>query len=188
MAENLPSIDTLRLLLRYEPETGRLFWRERPVSMFADGGHSAAHCAAKWNAKFAGKEALAALNKRGYLVGSIFNGDVTAHRAIWAIVHGEWPQRQVDHINGNRTDNRISNLRLVTNAENSRNAARSRNNSSGVTGVHWFKKSGKWQASIMVNKRSLHIGLFTDFEDAVAARKAAEAKHGFHKNHGRVAA
>lgn len=188
MAENLPSIDTLRLLLRYEPETGRLFWRERPESMFADGGHSAAHCAAKWNTRYAGKEALTALRVHGYRHGSVLDKQQAAHRVVWALVYGKWPSQDIDHINGDPADNRIINLRLVTKAENMRNQKRYATNKSGATGVNWFKRDRTWQAKITVSGQQVHLGYFKNIDDAIAARKAAEARYGFHENHGRVAA
>jgi hypothetical protein len=108
-----------------------------------------------------------------------------AHRVIWAIVYGEWPE-QVDHINGNRADNRIANLRAATSASNSRNMARSRLNSSGVSGVRWNRVEQRWHVVICAaaNQRKF-IGQFKTFEDAVAARKEAEQQFGYHPNHGR---
>lgn len=180
----LPSPEVLRQLLRYEPETGRLFWRKRPPKFFVGGRPSPEIVATKWNTRHAGKEALTANNSSGYLHGSVRNRTLRAHRVIWAIVHGEWPD-EVDHINGVRNDNRLTNLRSVTRADNGRNLCRRRDSTSGVTGVYWDKRWRKWRAEIKVDYRPLYLGHFHKRESAIAARKDAERKYGFHPNHGR---
>lgn len=186
MSKELPSPELLRKLLRYEPETGKLFWRERGVEMFSDGKQSAEHTCNIWNSKHAGKEALTARNSEGYRHGRILGRSYKAHRVIWAMVHGEWPVKQLDHVNGVRDDNRIKKLRQVTKAENSKNLKRPSNNNSGVMGVCWVKRCEKWRSQIQVKGKNKFLGYFTDFNEAVAARKAAEVKYGFHKNHGRA--
>jgi hypothetical protein len=95
------------------------------------------------------------------------------HRLIWLYVTGEWPKDQIDHINGARDDNRFSNLREATNAENQRNRTRSSTNSSGHKGVHWRTDSQCWQARIMLNKEYKHLGYFDTLEDAHTAYVAA---------------
>lgn len=107
------------------------------------------------------------------------------HRLVWLWVHGEWPAAQVDHINGNRSDNRIANLRLATARENSRNAGMSRNNTSGYKGVFWERGCGKWRASITVNRKTIHLGVFVSAPEAHAAYCAAAKKyHGEFANTG----
>lgn len=184
MKDELPPPELLRKLLRYEPKTGELYWHERTPDLFADGGHTAEHTCAKWNSRYAGKEAFTSLNTCGYKHGQIFGKMHRAHRIIWAIVYGEWPDH-IDHINGVRVDNRIENLRSVSNKENSRNRRRQSNNTSGVCGVCWNKAANKWMVQIMVDKNQKHLGYFVDFDEAIAARKDAEAKYNFHPNHGR---
>lgn len=186
MSKELPSPELLRKLLRYEPETGKLFWRERQVEMFTDGKYSAERSCAAWNSALVGKEALAAPHKEGYKQGRIFGRIYLAHRVIWAMVYGEWPLKCIDHISGVRDDNRIENLRAVSQAENSKNQKRRSNNISGVTGVIWHRPTQKWQAYIKINGNQKHLGLFTALNEAAAVRKAAEAEHGYHPNHGRV--
>ena len=185
MTKQIPDTDTLRQLLHFIPETGRLFWRERGPEWFTDGRYPAARSAASWNTRYAGKEAFTSIDGTGYRQGSIFNHMHRAHRVIWRIVHGVWPQ-DTDHINGIRTDNRIVNLRNVSRTENMRNAARPNTNTSGSIGVGWDRSSGKWQAQITVDGRNRHLSYFSDKADAIAARKAAEIEHGFHENHGRL--
>ena len=181
----LPTPEELRKLLRYEPDTGKLFWRERTPDMFEDGKQSADTACRQWNTRRAGKEAFTTDSGTGYRQGRIFTRAYLAHRVIWAMAHNEWPEEQIDHINGVRDDNRIENLRSVSNSENSKNQKLSSANTSGHMGVYWLPKTRKWLAQIKVNGRGLHLGHYTEKDDAVAARKAAEAKYGFHENHGR---
>lgn len=185
MANNpLPCPTMLRLLLQYDPETGGLRWRVRPVWMFRDSGHGMAANARAWNARFAGTDALTGY-VAGYVAGQIKRRTVRAHRAAWAVMFGYWPPEDIDHINGNRADNRISNLRSVSRAENGRNQCVRNTNTSGVLGVHWHKKAGKWAAEVTFNGKSRHLGLFDNLDDAAEARRRAEAGLGFHPNHGR---
>jgi hypothetical protein len=177
----LPTPEELRQLLRYEPETGKLYWLERPLEMFRDEWLGKA-----WNTRWAGEEGLATPDSYGYLRGEIHGVSFFAHRVAWALTHGDWPIEQIDHINGQRDDNRIANLRCVSHAENQKNSALRKDNTTGRTGVHWHKKCGKWVAVIGVDGRPLHLGYFERFEDAVAAREKAEIEHGFHPNHGRL--
>jgi len=177
--------ELLRQLLRYEPDTGKLFWLPRNVGMFTDGAHSAAHNAALWKSRFEGKEALKTINCDGYRHGNLCGHTLRAHRVAWAIFYGKWPDR-TDHINGVRADNRIVNLRDVTNQENMRNQKKRKNNTSGATGVSWDKEHNRWLVQIMVESgKNKKVGRFDDFGEAVAARKSAEIEHGFHANHGR---
>ena len=184
--EDLPAPEEIRKLLRYEPDTGKLYWLERTPDTFEDGKQSAETACRRWNTRYAGKEAFATVTGEGYRQGSIFAESYLAHRVIWALQQGEWPTHEIDHINGVKNDNRIENLRAVTKGENSRNLPMRADNSSGVTGVTWHKKALKWQAQIAVNGRLLHLGRYAEKDDAVAARKAAEAKFGYHVNHGRA--
>lgn len=181
----LPERAFLEKILRFDPESGKLFWKERPASMFAEGKHSAAHTCAKWNSSFAGKEALTARHGAGYRHGSVLGVNALAHRVIWKLVTDE-DAVEVDHIDGNRSNNQLSNLRSVSREVNRRNAARHRDSVTGVTGVRRAIHGG-WQAHITVDYRITCLGTFPTIEEATAARKAAEAKHKFHPNHGRDA-
>jgi hypothetical protein len=107
------------------------------------------------------------------------------HRLIWLYVHGEFPPEQIDHINGIRDDNRLLNLREVSHQENNKNRRIASHNKSGVIGVCWYKRDKKWHAQIAVPEETKHLGYFTDFDEAVKVRKEAEAKYGYHENHGR---
>lgn len=180
-----PRSELLRKLLRLDPETGKLFWRERPVDMFAEGNLSSEVNCRRWNTKLSGKEAFTSTDRHGYRQGTILGKVYRVHRIIWCIVHGEWPPEDIDHINGIRDDNRLINLRAVSHAENQKNQKMQANNTSGVTGLHWLKQNQKWMAYIKVNGKQKHLGHFTDKAAAISARNAAEIEHGFHDNHGR---
>jgi hypothetical protein len=171
----LPDIEYLRQRLRYEPETGKLFWLahqcQRP----------------QWNSRFAGAEAFAGLNENGYLKGVVNEIPLKAHRVAYAIYHGSWPDGDVDHINGIRTDNRIDNLRVVSRSQNMRNAKRYKSNKTGITGVYWNKALRKYEAKIQIDKKQIHLGVFPTRELAAQARLNAERANNFHQNHGRAA-
>ena len=171
----------LRKLLNYNPETGELTWKERTADMFATDGQMIG-----WNARYAGKPALTADTGRGYRQGGILGIRYRAHRVAWAMHYGEWPQ-VIDHENGVKDDNRIVNLRSVTQSENMRNAAMYDTNTSGHVGVYWNKGGSKWVSYISQNSKLVYLGSFTKKDDAIAARKAAEKKYGYHPTHGRVA-
>jgi hypothetical protein len=176
----LPCPTVLRQLLRYEPKTGKLFWKPRARFWFTtDNSHKL------WNAKFADQPAMSAITKDlGYLVGNVLNRRIYAHRVAWAIVSGAWPHGQIDHINGNRADNRLANLRDVTSAENRKNTKRRSDNTSGTVGV--AKKRNGWRARIHKGGKEINLGTFETFEQAKAARDTALIEYGYHKNHGRV--
>ena len=171
--KSLPSIDYLRKRLRYEPETGKLFWLDY------EGMPK------RWLTRWAGKEAFAAVNTGGYLHGQIDGEPFRAHRIAWSIYYGEHPRGFIDHINGLTDDNRIENLRVATSQENMRNLKKSMTNTSGVVGVGWDKSRGLWWSYITVGGVMKNLGRFVCFEQAVEARHDAEKVYGFHENHGR---
>ena len=182
MTKELPSPELLRKLLRYEPDTGKLFWMPRSGEFFdPKGKRSSEGCAANWNARYAHKEAFTALDGWGYFMGRIFNKPYKAHRVAWCILHGSWPKNQIDHKNGIRTDNRICNLRDVNQSENSRNSKKRSDNTSGAAGVCFDKARGQWTVRIC-NKQ---YGRFDDLSDATRLRRSIEMKHGFTERHGR---
>jgi hypothetical protein len=170
--KNLPSPEYLRKRLRYEPETGKLFW------LYCD------EMPREWQTRYSGHEAFTTVGGNGYCTGSVNKVTLYAHRVIWVLHSGEWPDGQIDHINGTRTDNRIKNLRVVSNEENSRNSAMSARNTSGVVGVSWSKKRGMWRSEVVVNKATIILGYFNAIEDAAAIRADASRKYGFSERHG----
>ncbi len=124
-------------------------------------------------------------NKRldkGYLRLRVAGRLYYAHRLAWLYVYGVFPVQQIDHKNHNRADNRILNLRDVTNEENSKNQKMSKLNKSGVTGVYFDRK--RWRAQIKLEGKTTSLGSFVQFHEAVNARKNAEVLYGYHENHG----
>ena len=164
------SVEELRKRFRYEPDTGHIFWR---------------------TGIRAPRRAFTYIGKRGYAVTTFRSWrsakriTLSAHRTAWALHYCEHPTGNIDHINGDRVDNRIANLRDVVSAENARNVAVGSNNSSGVIGVYRHSQMPKWTAQINAFGKTVGLGCFTRFEDAVIARKAAERVLGYHPNHGR---
>lgn len=175
------SVQSLRESLTYNSETGELTWKVRPVAHFA--GERVAKIV---NTRCAGQPAMKYVNHHGYYFSTIFGQKVAAHRVIWALVTGHWPEDEIDHINGDRADNRWVNLRDVARIENRRNQRTPRNNTTGRVGVTLNKASGRYQAYIRHKGKMRHLGLHETFEAAVAARVTAERKYGFHPNHGRI--
>jgi hypothetical protein len=105
--------------------------------------------------------------------------NLLAHRVAWAIYYGKWPEKQIDHINHIKSDNRINNLRQADHSQNGCNRGLQSNNRSGVSGVHWSSQKEKWFAKIKLNGKSKHLGVFSDIEDAAnAVKKARIEMHG----------
>ena len=123
--------------------------------------------------KLAGTE-----SSHGYLYIRLDRKSHRAHRLAWFLVHGEWPNGEIDHIDGNRLNNRIENLRVVDRAGNSQNKSRAQanNRSCGLLGVTWNKQHQRWQAKLMANKVRYHVGSFDTPEEAHAAYMAAKAR------------
>lgn len=176
------SLEHLGILLEYEPETGRFFWRYRPVEMF-----KRERVFKWWNRVYAGQVA-GGIDRQGYRKVTINGKYVALHRLAWAFMFGRWPDGEIDHINGDKSDNRIANLHDVGRSENSRNMPIQSNNRSGVTGVSRVSKTGLWRADIYRNRRQVHLGSFPTKEQAIAARKAAEKGLGYSPLHGRKSA
>jgi hypothetical protein len=175
---SLPEQSELLQLLRYEPETGKLFWKGRPPSSF-----STIRIANGWNTKWAGKEAFTAVDACGYKGGLIHGVGFKAHRIIFKMMTGIDPD-EVDHIDGDPANNRWTNLRDVDRTGNNRNASRRVDNSSGVTGVYLDKCSGKWRATINAGGKISHLGRFNCLGAAVRVRKVACAEYGYSPRHG----
>lgn len=168
----MPTAERLRALLAYEPETGVLTWRERTLDTIQNRSARAMNA---WNARYAGTEAFTTGNGKGYLTGKINDRRFRAHRVIWVIATGERPIADIDHINGNRSDNRLVNLREATRSQN--NANRKAVGVSKYLGV--CPAGRKWVASIRSDGRRKHLGYFHTEADAARAYDAAAAKtHG----------
>lgn len=171
----LPTPEELRQLLRYEPETGKLYWKSRPVSMFEDGKYPAERICKSWNNRFSGKEALAAEKDSGHLGGTVFWHPLMAHRVAWAIYYGEWPDQDIDHANCDPRDNRITNIRLSDKSKNGSNRALQSNNTSGYKGVS--RSGSRWMARIGFGTERIYLGKFSSAEEAHEAYCRASVKY-----------
>jgi hypothetical protein len=114
--------------------------------------------------------------RNGYRRVCVDSKDYLAHRVVWLMIHGEWPDCEIDHINGDRTDNRIENLRLATSAQNKQNVGLKSSNRSGFTGVSWFKACKCWRADITLNGKAIYLGRFDTPEAAAEAYAKAKAE------------
>lgn len=139
--------------LRYDPETGDFRWK---VST---------------NGRIKVGQIAGCLESSGYIKIRIEGKSYGAHRLAWIVVNGDIGDLLIDHINGVKTDNRIANLRLASNLENSRNR-RNQKNKSGIRGVYWNEPARKWQASGFKDGRLISLGYFDEKSDA--AKVAAE--------------
>lgn len=150
-------IETLQHFLKYEKDTGKLFWQQ-----------------SRGNKK-SGEEAGAA-NSRGYVCIMIKRKSYHAHRLAWFLHYQEMPSQDIDHINGIKNDNRICNLRLVTARQNQYNQRKPRiDNKSGYLGVAIYKD--KWMASIKINSKTKHLGYFSTPQEASVAYINAKRKN-----------
>lgn len=177
MPKILPAPALLSQLLDYDPETGALTWKNR--SKTRENGMTSGHIA-----NIGGKSCGATM-RSGHIIVSLLGKKYLAHRIAWAISHDVQDFDEIDHINGNPSDNRLVNLRCVPHAENQRNLKRRSDNTSGTVGVGIHKQTGSWRAYIDCSGKRRHLGLFATKDEAVNARLEAQKKLDFHINHGR---
>ncbi len=173
----------LQEFLDYNGATGTLIWKPRDRRHFTSDWQFAV-----WHKKYEGKEAFTAVSACGYKAGVLWRKGLLAHRVAWAVAHGEWPPQDIDHINHDRTDNRLVNLRCVSRAENCRNRAKPRNSLTRRVGVQWHKAIGKWCAVGSLQGKTHYLGSFSSYADACSERARFEHENGYHPNHGLVAA
>jgi len=161
--------DEARRLFFYHAETGlilrRVFWRgsnvgEEPGTQRTDA------------------------DGMTYRILALLGDRFMAHRVAWLLHYGVWPSLQIDHRDGNGLNNRIENLREVTNQQNAMNMKLNRTSTTGISGIRWHKLAKKWNVRITVQQQEIYLGLFESFEDAVRVRKEAESKYGFTERHG----
>jgi len=144
-------------LIEYDPATGRLTWRERAGNK-------------KHNNRWAGRPALARRQKHGHLGGMVLRRVAMAHRVAWAIHYGEWPAGTIDHINGDPSDNRINNLRVVTPHQNSMNRHKKVGTTSNFHGVYYCRRDKRFYAFVKHKCKTHYVGCFSDEEEAARAR------------------
>ncbi len=126
------------------------------------------------------------INKDWYVQISIKGNREYAHRLAWLYEYGEYPKYHIDHINGCKSDNRIYNLRDVTDSENAKNRPKDKHNKNKDVGVCFRTDTNRWSANIHIDGKRISLGCFISYSDALDARKNAEVLYGFHTNHGRT--
>lgn len=146
--------EQIEAALSYDKETGAFKWI-KPTGRRAKAG-----------------DAAGSLWSCGYVAIGVAGQRVLAHRLAWFIETGEWPGFDIDHINGNRQDNRIANLRPASRSQNMANTPKRASNTSGVKGVHWSSRSRRWIARVMKDGKQIHLGTFKDLSDAAEAYAA----------------
>ena len=161
-------IRELRRLLRIDSD-GNIYWRNNHSRKTRAGAIAGTN-----------KVTNTCIYRRIAIHGKIFY----SHRVAWALYYGRWPEDQIDHINHVGDDNRKANLREVNNAENSKNRSINGNSISGCLGVIWNTRHDAWRVTMGIDGKNTTLGEFKNLFDAVALRKSAENKYGFHENHG----
>lgn len=126
------------------------------------------------------------VNGNGYRQILIQGEYVQEHTLVWIYMYGNLPTYQIDHINHNKEDNSLLNLRDIPHSVNVKNKPKYKSNKSGITGVIWEKDREKWSAYITLNKSRIRLGSFESLEDAISVRKQANLDYGFHPNHGEL--
>lgn len=152
------SVEEIQQTLEYDANTGVVYWRIG-------------------NSRRKAGDLAGTKGANGYIYISYKYKMYLAHRIAWLLYYGQWPSSSVDHINRNKTDNRIVNLRLCPNnqRDNAQNINLLSNNTSGFTGVHFFKRTGRYQAYISVAKKRISLGYFNTAEEAHNAYQNAKS-------------
>lgn len=162
-------------------EDGVLFWKAR-----TDNRGCHLYTVERWNRSFCGKPIKIKHLMHGYQGIRIFSHLFLFHRVLWALHYGSWPKGELDHLNGDKSDNRIENLRDTTKAENMRNQKLRTDSTSGFPGVHFRRerKSKPWVARIGVNGTWKTLGYFATREEAIECRQREQSRFGFTARHG----
>lgn len=149
------TLDYIREFLSYDPETGLITWKKRPANRIQKG------------------QRAGGISGGGYESIRIKGRKIKTHHIAWFLYKNEWPDKSIDHINRVKTDNKISNLRLVSHSQNLANRGLLKNSSTKLTGVGFHKPSGLYQSRIALNKKRIPLGYFN------SAKEAAQAYNNF---------
>lgn len=179
----IPSQEILLEVFDYSEATGELRWKVREPASFAQTpGRPAEWHANQWNSKYGGYPAGGFTG--GYYRVYFQGKHHMSHRLIWKLMTGEDPV-QVDHIDGDRRNNRFSNLRNVTHAINMKNKSLYVNNKTGIPGVEYHERDEVWRAKIGVDGGQVQLGSYATKHEATIARIAGQIMLDYHDNHGR---
>tara|TARA_R110000824_G_scaffold78788_6_gene198726 strand:- start:1187 stop:1732 length:546 start_codon:yes stop_codon:yes gene_type:complete len=171
--ELLITQELLKERLHYDRETGVFTWLDVKVNAKRMRGKVAGSLLTTGYVQIEFR-----VNKKRYVF--------RAHRLAWLYEYGEFPSISLDHINHDRADNRITNLRMATHRENLRNQSMSSSNTTGHSGVSFNKTMNKYQSYIQVDYKKIHLGTFENIEDAAKAAREGREHYGFHVNHGQT--
>lgn len=158
------NVEYLKSIVDYDPLTGVFTWKPRPWN-------------AQWSSRFAGTTAGHVSKFNGYIKLRYNGKSYSAHRLAWLYMTGEWPSRDIDHRDTDRTNNRWANLRLATDSLNSANRSLSCRSTSGYKGAHWLKARGEWNSRIVVRGKAINLGYFQSAELAHEAYVKAAIEH-----------
>lgn len=172
--KELPEAELLHKIFFYDQETGILTYADRSDDMFLS-----TRSAKSWRTKYSGQIAgsIVEYDGRKYIQIQLYKEKYVAHRIIWKMHYWKEPPEILDHIDGDGTNNRISNLREATIYQNGWNAKKSSRNKSGYKGVSFNREKNKWRAAIRINKRDILIGYYKSIEDAAQAYQKASAQY-----------
>ena len=160
--------------------SGQLIWKNRPAHHFRD-----VRAQKILNTRHAGKVA-GTLGNDGYVRVILGRKSYLMHRIIWTLAHGDIPNdMHIDHINHNRSDNSLNNLRIVSKKENLKNKSRSSRNTTGHSGIILRADDGKYMVRVSVNGVRYSAGCFSSLEEAISVRNMELRKNNYHPNHGR---
>lgn len=160
----MPSVDEIKRCFEYDHESGIVYWKDRPWSLA--------------NRQTSGKEAGCLTNIGYKLINLSVSGKqvlMKAHRVAWVLCHGEWPAGEIDHKDGNKSNNRIENLRVATRSQNVANQAA--RNKTGLKGCTYNPRHDTWTSSIRIDGKNKHLGSFGSAEEAYAAYLSAAEIH-----------
>jgi hypothetical protein len=165
-AGKLLTQEMLHAIVSYDADTGVFTWKARPDDL-------------GWTTQNAGKPCGWIDTSVGYWRVTVFRTRYLTHRLVWLYVHGRLPPRgvEIDHINGDKLDNRLSNLREASHGQNGQNTNLRQNNTSGVKGVTWDQSRDRWMATITTGGKLVHLGRFDTLAEAAGARRAAELNY-----------
>lgn len=180
----LPDVEYLRMLFVHDEESGELTWSKRKSESFnGSEDRPADWLCTNWNNRYAGRKA-GSRRPHGYHMTMVDGVHYMTHRIIWKLKTGEDPV-EIDHIDGDRTNNRMANLRSVTRGINMKNKSLYKSNKSGIPGVEFHTRDKVWVAKIGVDGGQVQLGSYPTKDEAIAARIAGQVMLDYHENHGR---
>ena len=159
-------MEYLKEYLIYDPDNGKFFWKKESLNKARKVGEEAG--------SYAGN---------GYSIICVENKRFSGHRLAWYFYYGEWPDFHIDHMDGDKQNNKINNLRKSNPSVNMKNRGLNKNNTTGYSGIQ--KSRNKWRVRVRIDGKLLNFGTYDNIEDAVRVRNEVYIEYGFHPNHGK---